>query len=196
MKCPKIVGRTETLWWSIKSAPVIRPPAFGTRPTASRQPKCRNDSMGSKGSARPCQLAHQSDFPAISPGQRTRRAVRSPPPTVLVRGKHHRRWAVGAAHGVRWPRTFPYCQESLVSRLPVHCRRIGQSERKSKQSGYTDDCGVVLIRQQQSARSGGLVPRLNVKEKLSAYFGVLHIFDGLGPRARTPPACPAYPRAR
>src|SRR5262245_52039378 len=40
---------------------------------------------------------------------------------VREHGKCHWLWAAGrAAHGVRWPWTFPYCQESLVSRLPVH----------------------------------------------------------------------------
>ena len=46
--------------------------------------------------------AHRNGSPAISPRQRTRRAARSPPPTVLARGKCHRLWAVGrTAHAVR-----------------------------------------------------------------------------------------------
>src|SRR5215472_7598126 len=45
-------------------------------------------------------------------------------------------------------------------------RRVGQSERKSKQSGYTEPCSVVLIRQQQNARDGGPVPRQAPKKTL------------------------------
>jgi hypothetical protein len=56
-----------------------------------------------------------------------------------------------------------------------HCRRICQSERKPNQRS---GCTVHLIRRQQNARAGGPVPRPNVKENLSAYFGILHIFDG------------------
>jgi hypothetical protein len=76
-------------------------------------------------------------------GQRTRRAVRSPPPTVLVRGKHHRRWAVGlTAHGVRWPWTFPYCQESPVSRLAVHSQAY--LPKRAQIQAVVRPCGALL----------------------------------------------------
>ena len=106
-------------------------------------------------------------------GQRTRQAGRSPPLTALARGKCHRLWAVArTAHGVRWPRTderFPYCRVLSVSRLPVHGRRICQSEHASKQwSGYLGHCWFRLVRRQQNARGGGPVPPSNPKEILKA----------------------------
>jgi hypothetical protein len=57
-------------------------------------------------------------------GKELDRKGRSRPPTVLVRGKYHRLWAVGA-DGVRRPRPegcFPYCLVPPVSRLLVRWR--------------------------------------------------------------------------
>jgi hypothetical protein len=71
-----------------------------------------------------------------------RPAARSPQPTALTRGKHHRRW--GVARWLRWV--------SPGGRRMVRCK-----------AGHV---GVVLIQRQQNARGGGAVPPPNPKKIL------------------------------
>ncbi len=180
--------------------------------------------MGSNGSARPCQLAvrgmncaipaapfgrtasHRSGSPARSLGQRTRLEGRSPPPTVLVRGKCHRLSPLGPIHhAARRPLKRSYPRVVQVWRPLVRWQT--HSPRRARKQAVVGLCGALLVSfgSTTAKRTGmGPVPSSSIFAKEDDGRSVAPASRGASvqgiPRGRggasSPEACPCGHRAR